>query len=347
MKFLFFILFSVSTFAQECGTINYLTEPNSPFDRIPVADQDGLGICYAYTAAQLVDYHLLKTRQTTEAVMHPAWLALKSSRRLLYAGTEWEAITNLRAAGSCNYDRVESALNLFGSSSNLTSQPLLAFIEAYEIEIGRQTNRRRAPITEAIQSQAFLSAVMATEDICPEGVLFERLLPELTAANETSVQLINRIVRDACAPANLNSYRVPEPLFASFTDNDVAKLTLLHQIGQGPFTIGYCSASWENPGFRINRSAPVGADCGPHSSLAVGQKKIGEHCYMLVRNSWGNGWGAWNENQTCLCKNTETGAWVDDCTETDHNDGNHTVEACYIGMNHLSRSMMDLTTFHP
>jgi hypothetical protein len=338
MKFLFFILFSVSTFAQECGTINYLTEPNSPFDRIPVADQDGLGICYAYTAAQLVDYHLLKTRQTTEAVMHPAWLALKSSRRLLYAGTEWEAITNLRAAGSCNYDRVESALNLFGSPSNLTSQPLLAFIEAYETEIGRQTNRRRAPITEAIQSQAFLSAVMATEDICPEGVLFERLLPELTASNETAVQLINRIVRDACSTANLSSYNIPQPLVAEPESNEAAWLSLEDQLTKGPFTFSYCAATWDDPNFSMNRSNP-GEACGMHSSLAVGRK--------LVRNSWGTGWGMWNQNEKCLCKNTSTGAWVDECIEAVHNDGNHTVEACYIDMNRLSRNLQNITTFNP
>ncbi|MES2527788.1 MAG: hypothetical protein V4598_11900 [Bdellovibrionota bacterium] len=346
MKLILFILMITSAFAQDCPTVNYVTQPNSPFSNIPVADQDGVGICYAYTASQLVDYHLLKTRQTREAVMHPAWLALKSSRRLLYAGTEWQAITDLRTAGSCSYDQVEGALNLFGQRANITAQPLLAFIEAYETAIFTESNRRRTSITEEMQGRAFLEAITATADICPEGVLFDRLLPELRASNETSVQLINRIVRDACAPANLRSYNIPQPLIAELADNATAKASLEDQIGKGPFTFAYCSTTWDNPNYSMNRAA-TGEDCGMHSSLAVGRKQIGEHCYMLVRNTWGNGWGSWNQNEKCLCKNTTTGAWVDECTEAQHNDGNHSVEACYIGINRLSRNVQDLTTFNP
>ena len=346
MKILIFILMSVTAFAQECTNVNYLTQPNSPFNRIPVADQDGVGICYAYTAAQLVDYHLIRTRQTREPVMHPAWLALKSSRRLLYAGTELNAINSVRAAGSCSYHQVEEALNLFGQPANISSQPLLAFIEAYETAIFTESNRRRDTITSEMQGRAQMEAIIATAGICPEGVLLDRLLPELTASNETSVQLINRIVRDACAPASLQSYNIPQPLVAQPTDNDTASASLDDQIGKGPFTMAYCATTWDNPNFSMNRADP-GEACGMHSSLAVGRKKIAEHCYMLVRNTWGTGWGSWNQNEKCLCKNTATGAWVDECTEAVHNDGNHTVEACYIGMNRLSRNVQDLTTFNP
>ena len=346
MKILFFILFSASVFAEDCPNVNYLTQPNSPFNRIPVADQDGVGICYAYTAAQLTDYHLLKTRQTTESVMHPAWLALKSSRRLLEAGYEWDAINAVREGGSCNYNRVEDALNLFGQSSNLTAQPLLAFIEAYETAIFTESNRRRTPISQEMQGRAFQEAIHVTAHICPVDVIYDQLLAELTAANETSVQLINRIVRDACSAPNLNRYRIPEPLVATPTDNETGRLSLLDQIGKGPFAFEYCSNTWNDENYSINRAA-VGEDCDMHSSLAVGSKQIGQYCYTLVRNSWGNGWGDWNMGETCLCKNTETGAWVDECTEEVHNDGNHTVEACYIGVRRLSRNLQNITTFNP
>lgn len=187
---------------------------------------------------------------------------------------------------------------------------------------------------------------MATSDICPENVLFERLLPELAAANETSVQLINRIVRDACNLNNLRTYNIPQPLIASPTDDGTALASIDDQIGKGPFTFAYCSATWDNPNYSMNRQ---GADdaCGMHSSLAVGRKKINQQCHMLVRNSWGTGWGDWNKNEKCLCKNMTTGAWVDECTEARHNDGNHSVEACYIGMERLARNVQDLTTFNP
>ncbi len=261
------------------------------------------------------------------------------------AGTEWNALTQLRAAGNCSYSQVENALNLFGRNANITAQPLLAFIEAYETALFNQSNRRRDTITEEIQGRAFLDAITATADICPENVLLDRLLPELTATNETSVQLINRIVRDACDSSQLRSFNIPQPLIAEPVDNDASKLSLEDQIGKGPFTFAYCSSTWTDTNYSMNRADP-GEACSMHSSLAVGRKKIGPHCFMLVRNSWGTGWGDWNTNEKCLCKNNTTGAWVDECTEATHNDGNHSVEACYIGMNRLSRNLLNITTFN-
>ena len=346
MNFLFFILMMTSVFAQECPSVNYLTEPNSPFEKIPVADQDGLGICYAYSSAQLIDYHLLKTGQTSTFVMHPAWLALKSSRRILDSGSEVNAINGLRQAGSCSYSQVENALNLFGRDANISAIPLLAFIEAYEKAIFKHSKRRSSPITVDMQGRALLDAVSETAGFCPEGVLLDRLMPELTATNETAVQLINRIVRDACEESKLQKFKIPEPLTADLDSDETAQASLEAEITSGPFALGYCSTTWTDANYKMNRSNR-GESCGLHSSLAVGRKKIGPECFMLVRNSWGTGWGDWNKNEKCLCKNTTTGAWVDECTEATHNDGKHSVEACYIGMKRLSRNATDLTTFNP
>lgn len=347
MRYIFLLLLILlNAQAQECANVNYLTQRNSPFNRIPVQDQDGVGICYAYTAAQLVDYHLIRSGQTTSPVMHPAWLALKSSRRILEQGTEWEAITMLRSAGSCNQDQVDAALNAFSGDSNLRGSYLVAFIETYAREMQRLTSRGTIEPTRAMVEAAYIKAGDGVAWVCPDQVLWDRLLPSLTPLNETSVQMFSRLLGQTCTPENIHRYNIPQPLIAQMSNNDQAKASLDDQVSKGPFTMAYCSHTWDDANYNMNRAAP-GDICGMHSSLVVGRKKIGPHCYMLVRNSWGTGWGAWNQNESCLCKNKQTGAWVDNCREATHNDGNHTVEACYIGLNRLSHNVQDITTFNP
>ncbi len=347
MRYLFFLIFiMLEAHAQTCPNVNYLTRENSPFNHIPVNDQDGVGICYAYTAAQLVDYHLIRSRQTSGPVMSPAWLALKSSRRILEQGTEREAISALRSAGSCNQNDVETALDAFSNGSGLTGSYLVSFIETYARELQRQNRRGTVTTTSDMVDAAYSKAVDETANVCPDDVVWRRIEPSLTALNETSVQMFARLLRSTCTTQNIHRYNIPQPLVAQFDNNETAKVTIDSQISKGPFTMAYCSNTWTDMNYNMNRSDP-GDICGMHSSMVVGRKKIGSNCFALVRNSWGTGWGSWNENEICLCKNKDSGEWVDNCRAETHNDGNHTVEACYIGMNRLSHNVQDITTFDP
>lgn len=347
------ILLSVLTFqvfAQDCSTVNHVTSANSPLERIPVADQDGTGICYAYTTSQLMNYHLIKTGQASAPAIHPVWTALKSSRRILQQGYEHEAITAIRDNGSCNYSRVENTLNAFGANANLSGSPLVSFLETYSMELNKLARQNQGNVTQAMVQRAFNKATDETAPHCGDDVLWERLLPQLTPVNETSVQLFTRLLRDTCPAENISRFNIPEPLTAgAFESNEVARLTLHDQMDKGPFLFSYCSEAWYNTSYNgmtrpTNESA---SDCGMHSSMAVGRKQIGPHCYMLVRNSWGTTWSDWNQGSTCLCRHKVTRAWVDECTEATHNDGNYTVEACYMGQNLLSRNLQEITTFNP
>ncbi len=349
---LFLVLYFLSAFAraQDCGTINYLTQENSPFEKIPVADQDGVGICYAYTASQLLNYHILKTNQATEPVMHPVWVALKSSRRILTSGNELSAINAVNNAGNCNYDRVEGALNLFSNNSNLSGSPLVSFLETYARSLERQARGRQAnqSMIETAQNEAMNDA----DSNCSEEVIWERLLPQLSTVSETSVQLFTRLLQDSCSPQSLNRFQTPRAVdIYPFETHAHARSTMNTQISKGPFIFGYCSETWTNPNYNgyaqtDRKFKAVDANCGMHSSMMVGRKQIGPHCYMLVRNSWGIGWGDWNANQKCICRHKVTREWVDECTFDEHGTGDYTVEACYIGQNQMSRNVQNITTIY-
>lgn len=353
MKF-FMLLCFLSTFAhaQNCGTINYLTQENSPFEKIPVSDQDGTGICYAYTASQLLNYHILKTNQATEPVMHPVWVALKASRRILHSGNEIDAINSVNNAGNCNYDRVEGALNLFSNNSNLTGSPLVSFLETYARSLTRQARGPAAPVNQSMIETAQDEAINDASSNCSEQILWERLLPQLSTVSETSVQLFTRLLQDSCSAQNLNRFRTPRAVdIFPFDSHAHARSTMNSQVSKGPFIFGYCSESWTNSNYNgypetDRKFKAVDADCGMHSSMMVGRKQIGEHCYMLVRNSWGTGWGDWNSDQKCICRHKVSREWVDECTFDKHGTGEYTVEACYMGQNQLSRNIQNITTIH-
>jgi hypothetical protein len=339
------LILPLAGYAEECSQINYLTQPNSPFDKIPVGDQDGAGICYAFSAAQLMDYHLIKTGQTRERVMHPAWVALKSSRRILYSGQESDGVNAMRQVGSCGYDRVEQSLNAFGMSGNLSGAPLVNFIETYARELNR-LSRDRAASTD-IQDAAYDKAVDETYPHCPEDVRFDPLIPAVRELTGTSVQIFNHLLADTCPPSDLRRYNIPAPVNHEIPiDVAAAKAKLNQNITNGPHAIGYCAIAWEKKN-GLNSQGVANDDCGAHSSLAVGRKMIDGYCHTLVRNTWGTGWGDWNQNSVCVCRNKRTGEWVDGCNYYLHTEDEYTVEACYIGQNLLSRNLFSITTLGP
>jgi hypothetical protein len=341
--FAFLILFPFYSFAQNCGPINYLTAKDSPFDKIPVIDQDGAGICYAVAAAQLMNYHLIKTKQTTDAVVHPAWVALKSSHKVLDGGFEDDAINKTQAAGICEASKVEDALNAFGSDSGIRGNVLVDFIDTFSKALSENSQKKMTNAWE----EAYSTAIKEASPYCTEDYDWPKIEPKVASLKGTSVQIFNHIFADQCSKNNLQHYKMPKAVFhLVMADEDApAKLALLRN---GPITIGYCATAWEHPEYEGQASPrsdkDADKDCGNHASVVVGRKMIGNTCNYLVRNSYGTGWGDWNENRKCICRNRVTLAWVDECTVDKQSSAEYTVEACYMSKKQLERNLTGVTT---
>ncbi|MFL5785598.1 MAG: hypothetical protein ACJ76H_13360, partial [Bacteriovoracaceae bacterium] len=337
MKYFFLlILLPILSFAQDCSTINYLTEANSPFEKIPVADQDGTGICYAYSSSQLMDYYLIKSGQTQTQSMHPAWTATKSSASELRSGSEDLSINAVRAAGSCNYQDVENALDTFGAFASVSGSQLVNFIENYAVALGKGQDR----------GAAFYTAVNTTAPYCAKDTMWDMLLPDISPLAGTSVEMFTRILGDSCKSSQLRHFNIPAPVRTVIRDDALAAPTINSLLERGPMTMGYCSQIWYDnrtyDGFDRNSYTAI-PGCRPHSSLIVGRKMIGGSCHSLVRNSWGTGWGAWNEDHLCICRDKRTREWVDQCNPRLHSSDRYTVEACYIDQATLSVNVFDVT----
>jgi hypothetical protein len=122
-----------SVWAQSCPTKNLMTEKDSPFDQIPVYNQDGSGTCYAYTASQLANYYLLKKGETKTLEYHPLWVALQYANsykgKTITGGVADIALDEISVNSYCSYSSVSKSLQIMAREQNMTDHEIIGFIE--------------------------------------------------------------------------------------------------------------------------------------------------------------------------------------------------------------------------
>lgn len=323
LSLIFFIL-SFSALAEECGPINLISETSSPFQKIPVYNQEKINICYAYSAAQMADYHLLKNGAEKRNV-HPAWVAMSFASTLkrdrLDIGHAKEALDSILETSNCDYETVTKTLKTWGQDPSLSEAKILSMIEENS---ARQKTEGRA--------MASLPTPMDLKD-----------------SQLTSVEMLSTLLRQECTKEKTSSVKLPEakkynfrdlPTDEAFKNIFSSKLSSL----RSPISIAYCSNLWKNPSYHgvgltnDNLRDRLEKDCHYHESLIVGQKKVDNSCQYLVRNTWGDRFNRDNEKWKCLCRSKTTGEYVDDCDARTHNDGNYAVEGCWIPADVLARN---------
>lgn len=366
MKFLFLTLIFLSQTVQAttCSPRNLITEKNSPFQKIPVYDQDGTGICFAYVTSQLVDYNLIK-RGATARSAHPVWLALTHAwsdqvdRPEISYGQVWRTVRSLSNHQNCPYSVVENALSVWARKAKVSDAELISFLEVYTKKFRPFYDEQKAKAaledrTLSVDDSAILSLIKATKSDdalknCSPNATWNELLPELRAISViTAPAMISKLLLPACENAK-TPISLPLPKVYPFTKTDdvitgeiSAKIDKLN----APVAISYCSKALKEPGFKgiLARKEFAYADgCDQHESLIVGKRQNGSSCQMLLRNTQGSNFGNWTKNKKCLCKHRKTGAYVDDCTSTTHNNGKYTVEACWINEDLINKNAYQMT----
>ena len=329
MKILLFLALIPSVlFANSCDHKNLITTPDSPFNKIPVYDQGRINICYAYTAAQLLDYELIKDGLSSRSI-HPAWLALKDAAAMNKAeislGSTRRALTALFNDYNRHYDVVAKEIGKWAQTANVSETEILTFLESFTQQFKRSGSLQ----------VAFKDALKANEANCPPNATWNKLIPQLeNIAAFTTTQIMSKLLIPKCneykAKIPAKNVKLANNLGPQFSSN------ILNHLDQknAPVEVSYCLNIWRNPTY-TGRTSPSNlnfkSDCYMHSSLVVGKKKVNNSCHVLIRNTWGNGWDQNNEKWNCVCKHKSTGQFVDDCTARTHNNGQYSVEGCWVG----------------
>ena len=363
LLFLLPFLFSTSLFA-DCSTVNLITAPKSPFAKIPVYDQDGIGTCYAYSASQLIDYHLIKNGGKRS--VHPLWAALKYSdaqnNSSISGGECSSTIKALSRAGNCDQEKVSKAIKAWANKANVKEAEVVHLIEKLAPEMKKilskkkKTNPKAKELSAKEVEVAVRAAIKQHEPFCSAGATWENLIPALKSLKVLdSTVLLSNLVMPGCS-SNLTKLKIPSPTVLNSSSDNGWEKNLNNKLNDKlPVSVSYCAkvlregshyrGVTKRGGFFTNNVKT--SDCGPHESLVVGKKKIGNQCHYLVRNSWGAGFNSGYRKWNCLCKEKKTGKFLDNCTASKHNNGKYTVEGCWINGKALSANIYEGTVLEP
>lgn len=315
---IFLATFSAHGTPDGCQATNLITASDSPFQKIPVYDQKDTNLCYAYSAAQLMDYHLIKNGSQNRSI-HPAWVALSYARSKnktgLYIGHTKEAIDSMRVARNCHYNSVSNALLSWSENRELPETSILKLIENFSTKAKEELIQGPSSLDPSLTPVEMLSRLMLPA--CPEEGREKIKLP---------------------AVSKFNFRELPtDEAFESFIKKRLDEKTY-------PVSIAYCSKVWKDPEYdgihlnlALNRDSLSG-DCNYHESLVVGKKMLNGKCQFLIRNSLGDGYWAGSNQVRCLCKNKQTGEYADDCSAATHPSPQFMVEGCWLDSIKLARN---------
>jgi hypothetical protein len=295
--------FVTLSYAENCATVNLITEENSPFTGIPMIDQKKSNICYALSAAQLGDYYLMKNGAKKRS-LHPAWLALSyaqsKGRSTLDIGHVKDALEMIQGKNNCPYDQVAKAL--LGEDNTQS-----------EIEVLMRIGRSFPSPVDALSGLLSSSCNEKNEVRFPPIQRYSyRELPDERAIESF---LIKRLSTDR-----------PLPLSIAYCSKML----------KDP---GYLGIDTTPSGIRDI----IKNDCDYHESLIVGRKEMNSRCHLLLRNSWGDTWRSGNKKWSCLCRDRSSGKFEDNCTALTHPDDRYSVEACWIPSVLLSKNVGAIT----
>lgn len=372
------ILLSVAIWANTalaCSNANLQTRENSPFQRIPVYDQNGLGSCYAYAASQLIDYHRLSRGYGNQnGLTHPIWTALQAKKRAeestIESGNARNAVLAVARNGTCRESEVQRILNDYKGEGSLTDAQFMSLVEN---------------ISDSWDSSRFSTI----------GEVFNEALENSDAKN---VCFDHRYVRDRIfEPFRLDSGKFRKVLGTEFLDNILSSCRgnnyyrpnlesvrsncqhcsdseidslIKNKLNRGqPLIVNYCARVLGDKNYRgidssrndfiviKNRSSRILLEedldeskidpnkkdkmtkgCGKHSSMVVGSRNHGGKCQYLLRNTWGS--TTYEQHPNCLCEVAK--GRYENCN---HGDGTPNVVGCWVDAEALTPNIFETVHF--
>lgn len=336
-----------SAFANDCSTVNLVSQKDSPFNKIPVYDQDGIGICFAYAASQLADYHLIKNGSPARTI-HPLWGALKyaelKQKERISAGITFKTLNEIIRKGNCDYSLISGALSSWARKARASEAEVMGLIEVYATKLKAVTSFKGEALKEDEIENLINESISAQEPYCSSNANLKQLVPQLKELSVLgSREVFTKLIFPSCQNKTYKpSLPSPRNYVASKNENLVPAISGKLKNLNTPVSITYCSKLLFEDSYKGKLSDD---SCGPHESLIVGMKSDGKSCKMLLRNTWGNGFGKSTKKWKCFCRHKKTNAFVDDCTYEKHNNGQFSVEGCWIDSDAIAKNTFEMTWF--
>lgn len=337
-----------------CPTQNLYTIPDSPYQKIPVYDQDGAEICYAYVGSELANYSLLSRKLVSKPVIHPLWTAYLYSyyedEPEIDGGSAALALKILGEKGVCNAEDVQKALKEFANGAQLTEPEVLSFLSSMRRGMKKLQKRNKFKFKKMNQDEMFNKSFLKVstefksfndDNLTCAKEDFSKQLSQIDLLHNHLVTIFHNIVYRKCT--KFTRYDLDYDNYYGESDDQVKnQIRVFFTKEKKPLAIRFCGNVLYNDKFdgieNVDR-IKASKKCYRHASLLVGTREKAGKCEYLLKNTWGSSWEKWTKERSCFCQNKKTSEYIEDCKKETHPESDYTVLACWIAEDKLAKNI--------
>jgi len=301
------LLLGHSSFAaRSCDQVDLNAAPDSPLRKMPVYDQDGAGLCYAYAAAQLFNFEKIKAGKEQDQVSPISAAETDAFQNVwsdsnVMGGDPFRVLMSLNKNGYCTVQETERLLGTFKQGKNPLTDAQIALLFA---EYAKMADEK-----DLTAKKAFRRASAYFE--CSSKSMTK--ISEYMVGKSTQRELF-RSIFDQC-PKKETAFMDFNVFGGSFGDSEYLDHIDEALASGRPISIDYCAELQFSKKKHASKSpdqALADGECGLHASIVTGQRKAktGE-CQIMIRNSWGPDWRG-PKGTPCACI-TESGEYQQTC----------------------------------
>ena len=365
------------TIQNRCNDVDL--NHSAPLKDMPVLDQDGTGMCYAFSGTTLVEYELKKKGIKRSLSPIDAGLVFKTKTDLfssdLSGGLLDLSVNDLKSHGVATRECVDKLIKSVTKETTLTSESFTALMHAlheYKKADGTEdkTDRKIAQ-TEII-------------DLCKAHGVNQKELDKLYADLDGSVKSYFKGLLEPCKKERMDAlkWKLPEYDHVYLGSNEKLQrkvndvLTRKHPVNAGVCaeilkegnpkhvgvekTLGYRgSKTGEEVEITIETTTTKSKNkttkrtvttttrtqkdlCSPHAVVVTAQRKINGTCQYLLRNSWGASWEG--KNLDCACKTKDN--YYPDCSKAPKGTSNKVMVGCWVKESTFLKNLTDAGGFN-
>ena len=339
-----------------CDETN-LFNSNKGFASIPVSDQDSIGACYAYVAAQILDTERFDNGVNSKKRTHPLWAAYNyklkynSLDKSVEGGTVEGAIKAVDSAGLCIQARAEDLILKYKESSSLSDAEFMDIIEsAHSLDILKSINKTSL----SKQAKSEMQVCERKLDSSNGQVILANIREDLVAISGKIIprvvlgQILKTCVENSKFKPRVDITKLKDSRCDECTNSEMQTYILKQLKRNKPVAISYSGkilSKKDNVGVKeasnwnpFDSREIISDKFSGHASILAGSRKRGNSCEFLLKNTWGD----WKSStwKNCLCE-TSKGKY-ENCTIEDKKINS---VGCWIDAKKLSRNILRTTHF--
>lgn len=364
---------SAKTTPNRCNDVDL--NNSAPLKNMPVLDQDGTGMCYAFTAATVVEFELKKKGINRSLSPIDAGLVFKTKSDIfssdLSGGLLDFSVNDLKTHGVATRECVDNIIKDVTKNTTLNSETFTALMHAlYEFKDADDKTDKKPAQEDIIE-------------LCQSHGVDQKELNKLYGALDGSVKKYFKDLLKPCREERMDVLKWKlQDYDHTYLGSDARLQRKVNDVlsRKHPVNAGVCAEILQEGdpryvgvektlGYRGSRTGeevtvtkqttvtktPTKTKkltvttttrtekemCSPHAVVITAQKKVAGKCQYLIRNSWGGTWEG--KNLTCACKTKNN--YFSDCSKAPKGTSNKVMVGCWVSEKTLLKNLTDAGGF--